>query len=686
VDKSDSRKKFEDTPKGWQERWSAEMETSCKFLEKFWEQGDKVVDRYLDKRDDAFDDTSRLNLFHSGINTIRSMLYGQVPRVDFSRRFDDQNDDVARVASNIYDRILNADIERPDDDYAMVLRTALDDKLLTGLGVARVRYEAEFEDVTVPAVYSEDGVELAPEFLEPRITRERAAVDYTHWKDFRWSYARTWHEVRWIAFRSYLTYDELVARFGEEKAKAVPLATEKGGDGEKDTFQKGEIWEIWNKENKKVYWWAQGMINILDSKDDTLGLRNFFPAPRPMMSNVTTKLLVPKADFLLAQDLYNEIDILHTRISKLTIACRVVGAYDQSIPELKRMLEETAENRMIPVENWAMFGEKSGLKGVVDWFPLEQVVNTLDKLRELRSEQIALLYQVTGLSDILRGQAEGSDRVSATEQSIKAKFASVRLQALQDEFARFGTDLIRLKAELVSKHCSDEMILKSSNIMNTPDAELAGPALQLLRSDEDMIWRLSVRPESMAMVDYQALQQERTGYITALATFMQSAAPMLERLPNSLPTLLELLKWGLAGFKGSDNIEAVLDQAAKQVLEAAQNPPPQPPDPAMVKAQAEMQKMQAELQADGQRMQQEMQLEREKMQLDVMKAQMELQQDREKFIQEMMQDREKHMMEMQQMREKLSMDAIAGEQKLEQQEEAAEIKNEAVQSKSQSTT
>ena len=686
MNKDDSRKSFDDTPKGWQERWTKEMEAADKMVDKFWEQGDKILKRYLDEREST-ESYTRLNLFHSGINTIRSMLYGQIPKVDFDRRYADPDDDVARVASTIYERMLNADIERPDDDYSAVLRSALDDRLVPGLGAARVRYEAEFEDTPVPAIYSEDGVELAPEYLESTLKFERAVIEYVHWKDLLWANSRTWHEVRWLAFRSWLTYDELVARFGEEKAKKVPIAKTKDLDTkESEAWQKGEIWEIWNKENKRVYWYAEGMDEILDDKEDLLKLKSFFPGPRPMMANCTTTQLIPKADFLLAQDLYDEIDILNTRISKLTAACRVVGVYDKSNPELQRMLKESSENDMIPVENWAMFGEKGGMAGAVDWFPLEQVVNTMDKLRELRSEQIGLLYQVTGLSDILRGQSEGSDRVSATEQSIKAKFASVRMQSLQDEFARFGTDLIRIKGEVVAKHCRPETILKASNVMNTADRDLAGPAIELLKSDEDFVWRVFVRPESMSMVDYQSLQTERTAYIGAVSQFMQSAAPMLERLPNSLPTLLELLKWGLAGFKGADTIESVMDKATRDAVEAAKNPPPKEPDPAMVKAQADMQMMQAKMQNDQQAAQIKMMENQQKIAADAQAAKQELIQDQMKFVQEMKQDQMKFMQEMMQMQQKASVEKQVGEQKIELAEEAAEVKNRAIQNKPESSS
>lgn len=676
--REDSRAQFEHTPKGWQERWAKEMAASEKMLEKFVEQGDKIVDRYLDKRNTMDSLSTRLNLFHSGINTVRSMLYGQVPKIDFDRRYADPDDDVARVASEMYERILNADIERPDDDYTAVLRYCLDDRLIPGMGVARVRYEADFNEEVVPAINDPvTGVELAPEYLRSTLTSEKACVDYVYWKDFRWGYSRTWHDVPWVAFRAWMSYDELEKRFGEKKAKKVPLKNQYPTENDKDAtdaWQKGEVWEIWSKEGRRVFWWVDGMDEILEERKDPLKLKNFLPCPRPMMANTTTSLLLPKADFVLVQDLYNEIDVLQSRINILTQAVRVVGVYNKANPEVSRVLKEAAENEMIPVDNWGMFGDNKGLQGSVDWFPLETVVETLDKLLAMRGDQISLLYQITGLSDIMRGQSEGSDRVSATEQSIKAKFASVRMQALQDEFARFGTDIIRLKGEVVARHFQPETIIAASNVMATPDAQLAEPAVQLMKDEEQFVWRVQVRPESMAMVDYQALQQERTGYLTAVATFMQSAAPLAETIPGSMTTMLQLLQWGLAGFKGSQQIEGVLDRA---ITEQKQNPPQPKQDPAMVKAQMDMQFKQQEMQMDAQQQAQqaaleaqiqerEAQMKEREMQMDMMVKRMEAQLAAQKQNQEMMQDQERHLQEMRQDHQKFLMEMKQSKQKAEQ--------------------
>ena len=133
-----------------------------------------------------------------------------------------------------------------------------------------------------------------------------------------------------------------------------------------------------------------------------------------------------------------------TRIVLLEKAIKVVGVYDKAADGLQRMLNEAFNNDLIPVDNWAMFAEKGGIKGQVDWLPLEMVVAALTALRDYRTELINLLYQATGMSDIMRGATTQGE--TATAQSIKAKFASVRVQTQQDDFARFATDLQRLRS------------------------------------------------------------------------------------------------------------------------------------------------------------------------------------------------------------------------------------------------
>ena len=604
----ESKDDFEDDKAGQWKKWGVEVNAANTAVKKFHKQGHKTVAKFLNDAKASEFHAFRLNIFYSNITTVKAMMFGKLPEITFSRVSEDFNDDAARVAGMMLQRMLSADIGTPNDQYSESLKQNLEDRLLPGLGVSRVRYEFDEETVQVAAVIDQQsGETIEAASTTTQITNERAPLDYVYWRDFGWSPARTWAEVRWISFKTLMTRDELVARFGKKLGEAIPLTASKfdwddtvqdQNDPKQDAWMRAEILEIWDKESKQVCWWCKDFPTILDKKDDPLGLSGFFPIPEPMSANVTTSAYMPIPDYIMAQDLYSEIDQLETRISKITEAIKVVGVYDQSAEGVKRMLTEGVENDLIPVDNWAMFAEKGGLQGTIDWLPIKEIAETLGYLIERRNDAKGLLYEITGISDIMRGATASGGAVSATERALEARFSSVRIQALQDEFAKFATDLIRLRAEVISLHFQPQSIVTQSNIEHTPDAELIEPAIQLIKESRKLIWRIQVKPESVAMVDYAQLKEERTAYITGVATFLQSASPLIEMSPEAAPILMEMLKWGLAGFKGSNEVEGIMDQAITQM----QQPQPEgegedePPSPEEIKAQMEQAKQAHEMQ------------------------------------------------------------------------------------------
>jgi len=613
----------EKTPRGWHKYWSKEMSAAEKRLRDFTKEGNEVNAIYLDEDSHQYEDVrSRLNLFYTNVATTQAMLYGNTPQIDVSREHADPDDDIARVASVLYERMLqNGDAQEP---LAAALKHALQDRLIPGLGTARVRYTFESEKISA----------INPETMEveeqEQTTNEDVPVDYVHWQDFRWGWARTWKEMPWMAYRSYLDKETVKKRFGEKVAENLEYKNQLPSGQSKDdatydadqenNIQKAEIWEIWCKKTGKVYWWSYGADLILDVKDDPLELEGFWPSPRPMAANLTTSLFVPKSDYLMHQDLYRETDVLYARIVIITRAVKVVGVYDKSATDsVGRMLKEGVENDLIPVDNWAMFGEKGGLQGTIDWFPVQEVVGVLATLQQALGSTIELLSQTTGMSDLLRGANTDQYTSDGTNQ-LTAKFGSIRIQELQDEFARFASDLQALKAEVIGKHYSPQSILQQSNAQFMPEADRdkVMPAVQLMQSP-DIKWRVDIRPESLAMIDYAQLKQERTEFLNAMATYIQSAQAAVKQIPGSLPVMLEMLKWGMAGFKGSDMLEGTMDAA----IEAAKKAPPPGQDDGkqqqqmmQMQMQMEMQKIQAKAQADMQVAQAKMQGELQKIQMD----------------------------------------------------------------------
>jgi len=581
-----------------------------------------------------------LNLFYSNIQTTQAMMFGRLPEISIDRRNTDFGDDAARVASSILQRMLQADIGKPNDQYSTSLKLNLQDRLITGLGVARVRYEMDKETRETAEQLDMNGQVVAEGFSEEVITSERAPLDYVHWRDCAWSPCRTWSELRWFGFKEMMTRDQLVERFGKEMGEAIPLTKttrivedESLQEEAADSFKRGEVWEIWDKDKKQVVWYCADYEKLLDVKPDPFGLTGFFPVPRPMASNLTTSAYMPIPDFTMAQDLYNEIDNLETRIAMLTQAVKAVGVYNSAIDGVKRMLVEGVENDLIPVDNWAVFSENGGMQGVIDWLPIETIAGVLNQLIARRNDCKSQLFEISGMSDIMRGAAASAGGpVSATERALEARFASVRIAALQDEFSTYATDLIRLRAEIISKHFSPEQIVKQSNILNTPDGQdqqLIQQAVELIKNSQELVWRVQVRPESVAMVDFAALKQERTEYLMAVSQFLQSSGPLIEKEPASAPMLMEMLKWGLAGFKGSQDIEGVIDRAMEQMAQKLAQPQEQQPDPEAQKMQMQMQleqtKSQAAMQLEQAKNQGAMQLEQQSLQIDMQRIQAELQ-------------------------------------------------------------
>ena len=464
---------------------------------------------------------------------------------------------------------------------------------------------------------------------------ESAPVEYVHWQDVCWGWSRTFKDVPWMGFKSFMKKDEVAERWGEDVAKALDYKKQSATDPEEDIemdgddgpWQVAEIWEIWDKTKRQIVWYTKGYKKVLETKEDFLGLSGFYPCPPLFLANCTTTLYVPRSDFHMAQDLYNEIDELQTRISVITQAVKVVGVYDAGSEEVGRMFEEGMDNDLIPVEKWAMFSEKGGLAGVIDWFPIKDVVETLGRLREVRDETIGLLQQVTGMSDIMRGELSGQYE-GVGQSQMKAKFGSVRIQALQDEFAKFVTDLMQIKAEIICKHFDLGRMANLANVEAMNDEpEMIMQGLMLLKDWDQAKIRVQVKPESVAMVDFAQKQSERTQFLDTMSRYLQMSAPMMEAQPESTTFILQMLQWGLAGFKGSKDIEGVLDKAIGQAEEAAQNPEEETPDVEAQKAEMEMQKMQGQMQLEQMKAQNAMQLEQMKAQNKQMELQGETQRD-----------------------------------------------------------
>lgn len=613
--------------------WHAQLEQAQKTFDKWMERGKKVVKRYRDERDAIGGLQKKFNILWSNIQVMSPSLYGRAAKPEVSRRYMDQ-DPVGRLASMMLERVIEYEVEQfPDFDAAM--RGVVEDRLLPGRGVAWIRFApnmvTEEPQASPEQEVAEEGSQIsgkAEEAPGERVDSAHSPVDYVYWQDFLHSPARTWEEVWWVARWVYMTKDEGIERFGDV-FKNVPIESEEPVKEWQDNAakkasldKKAKVAEIWDKRSGNVCWIAKGYPQELDSRPDPLKLEGFFPCPKPLFATTTTGSLIPVPDFCEYEDQAAELDAITNRIAMLVKACKAVGVFNAEYKELQRLLNEGIDNKLFPVTAWAALAEKGGLKGAVDMLDVSSVVKVLETLYQSREQVKQTIYEVMGISDILRGSSQASETLGA--QKLKAQFGSLRLRNSQGDVARFATEIFRLKAQLICALYPPELIVEMSGIMNTPDGQddqMVMQALAMLKDSTIRDFHINVESDTLAQIDEQAEKEAAVEVTTAIGNFLKEALPAVERAPEMLPLVSEMLQFTLRRFKAGRTLESSVEKAMKaieaKIQQAAQNPQPNP-EMAKVQADAQMEqaRAQADAQADAARMQMEERLEQQRLALE----------------------------------------------------------------------
>ena len=546
----------------------------------------------------------------ANVQTLKAATFSRMPKPDVSRRFKD-NDPVGRVASMILERAMDFEITHYED-LKHCLEASVYDRFLGGRGSAWVRYEPKIESQDYSVSESDEDSDEAAEYLDS----EAAPIDYVHWKDFGHEPARTWDEVNKVWRKVYMTRKALVERFGEELGNKVPLDSSPDDQKYKDSDgigKKGLIIELWDRETETVLWISKSLNQILDERDDPLELEEFFPCPKPLYSTITNESLVPIPDFTLYQDQANALDILSTRISGLIDALKVRGVYDASEPTLQRLFTEGENNTLIPVKNWPAFSEKAGLKGAIDIVDITPIAMALSNAYEAMAQIKQEIYDITGISDIIRGQSNVIE--TATSAQIKSQFASLRLKEYQDAVACYASHILKLKAQVICGQFQPETLIKIGGVaqLAQEDQQLVPQAIEMLKSNPMRTFRIEVATDSMLYQDEQQEKADRVEFLGAVGTYLEKAVQASQAMPpEATPLLMDLLKFGVTGYRVGRELEGEFDTLADHIKQQSKNPQPPKPDPEMMKIQMEAQARQAELQNETQMREHEIQLEAQK--------------------------------------------------------------------------
>ena len=648
--------------------WHDQIEDAHKVFQKWEKRGHKIVKRYRDERDAIEMPRMKFNILWSNIQVLFPALYGRQAKPEVSRRYMDQ-DPVGRLASTMLERVIEYETTQ-FGDFDAAMSGAVQDRLLPGRGTIWVRYEPVITGPE-PAQYPEQEVEAegaqisnVEEMTEETIDAAHSPVDYVYWDDFLHSPARVWDEVWWVSRCVYMTREEGTERFGDVFKNVGMTGQNSDADGKnpltaRSTYdKKAKVYEIWNKRTMRVCWVAKGYPQALDERDDPLQLEGFFPCPKPLMATTTTGSMIPVPDYCEYEDQAQELDNITQRIYLLTKACKAVGVFNAEFKELGRLFTEGVDNKLFPVTSWAAMSEKGGLKGAIDMMDTSQIILTLQQLYTAREQVKQSIYEIMGISDILRGASQAQETLGA--QQLKANFGSLRMRNSQGEVARFATDIFKLKAQIICKFYPPELIVEMSGVMNTPDGQnpqLLQAAVQMLSNSTIRDFHISIEADSLAQIDEQAEKQGAQEAVQTIGLFLAQAIPMVSQAPETLPMASEMLLFLVRRFRAGRGLESAIERAMKALEEKAAMAKQQPtPNPEQMKLQAmgqtEQMKMQAQQQSDQMRMQADAQIAQTKAQLDLQMQQVKAQAD----------------MQMEQMKEQFAQQMVAGELQVKERE------------------
>lgn len=604
-------------------RWIAEVEAVEKEIAPWVRRGGKVIDIYKDKRgSDRLIEARRFNILWANVQTLAPAIYARTPQGVVSRRFKDA-DPVGREASEVLERGINYSVEEYDFDDLMT--QVRQDYLLPGRGTAWVRYEPTIETVQTEGAEPYD-----------QVTYERVVCDHVAWDDFLHSIGREWTDVTWVSRRVYLTRKELVARFGEEVGSKVPLDWAQKGQSKDEQFKKAVVYEIWDKPSKRAIWVSKGYTSTpLDVREDPLGLTEFFPCPRPLYATLGPDSLIPVPDYVLYQDQAEELNELTARIGKLIDALRLNGFYaGDAKSEIQRAFDPANENKLIPVESWAAFAERGGVKGLIEWLPINMVIECLRGCQEQRRQVIEDIYQITGISDIARGASNPNE--TATAVSMKAQWGSLRVRDRQKEMARFARDVIRLMGEVIAEKFGVDTLRKMTGVKlltneerermamqyqtvaqqaqatgqqpTPPPAELQQPTWEeveaLLKDNALRQFRIEIETDSTIEPDEAEQKAAAVEFVMAIGKLIGDSLPAVQQAPPLGKLVAESIKFLTRRYRIGREMEATIDEVVDQI---SAMPPPQqggpapPPDPvagqvAQIGLQTEQVKQSGELQ------------------------------------------------------------------------------------------
>lgn len=395
------------------------------------------------------------NILYSNTEVLLPSLYSATPKPDIRSRYKEQN---IKPIPDVVQRFLTcaSDPQSPGGDcFDGAMQDAVLSSLVPGMGYVRIRY---VEEDAFPLRY-ESG----------------------HFKTLIWGKGSRWAKVPWVAFKVTMKREQMLSQFGktaEEGQENYKPSSESEEDKDNCT-----VYEFWDKKTKKVYFLCEEWKEkLLKAADDPLGLENFFPTPGLLMMTVRNGKYLPIPLYNYYKEQAEELNRVSTRLKYVLQAIRVRGAYNGLLgDDLKNLLgtEDGMENKLFPAAEAALLAQSGGFDKHIWLLPIENLITVAKELYTAREQIKQVIYELTGISDIIRGSSAPSE--TATAQDLKNKWGTVRLRRMQTVVANYARDLFRMSVDCGSDRIPPEKWAAITQLDQIPSAAMKQAAQQRLQ-------------------------------------------------------------------------------------------------------------------------------------------------------------------------------------------------------------
>lgn len=581
---------------------------------KDWQDSAKECwERFCGKKEQPF------NIMKSTTDVLLGSLFNEMPKPDIRQRFttaniqDDFKANLYAKAATVADRCVqyNNDITRAKENFSKCFQ----DAFITGQGVVQVSYD-----------YEDDG---------EVVSSQKAPIEYIRYDKYVEEVCDSEEEITWKAHCFPMTKQAAAKEF-DKAVGDFTTSLKVGDDSNAKTFVK--VYEVWDKSTKtRTYVSPDYNKQELRVDKDPLGLQGFFPYEvfKTIANGVDT---IPTADFAIWKNINDQLQDAVRRRNKLTSEqIKYRPLFDNSAGQALKDAFNSAEGDAVPLAK----SPQEDVLSKVGAIPTLEAQNIVMFLEERIKRYIEEIYDITGISDILRGSTDA--RETAAAQRVKGVFGSLRLKPRQEGVQEVVKNVYRKQSEIIcEKYTTQQMEqvscidvpaeeekaelqfrkVKSKEQM-TPQGQIAlkmgieqpvkpvtvdeankltQPTIDniaaLLRNDKMRGYSIDIETTATIFDDIETQRNQIQMFTQNLFTMFNQTAQYVQATPSVVDLMEQMTLLNISQFKVSRGYTDSIKEVFTNIKAEITAPKEEKPDPAMIKVKADSQSKMMEAQAE----------------------------------------------------------------------------------------